>query len=119
MFVVCCKVACFVGHIIILLIPYLILLSLHSRPYTTMKFSAILIASLAASTQAFAPSRPVVSIKTLAAATLEAPTESASSSEDVPPPVVVAESVSTEMAVEKDWPVDQENFVKDSDRIEP
>ena len=83
-----------------------------------MKFSAILIASLAASTQAFAPSRPVVSIKTLAAATLEAPTESAASSEDVPPPVV-AETVSTEMAVEKDWPVDQENFVKDSDRIEP
>ena len=83
-----------------------------------MKFSAILIASLAASTQAFAPSRPVVSIKTLAAATLEAPTESAAASEDVPPPVV-AETVSTEMAVEKDWPVDQENFVKDSDRIEP
>jgi hypothetical protein len=84
-----------------------------------MKFSAILLATLAASTtQAFAPSRPVVSIKTLAAATLEAPTESAASSEDVPPPVV-AETVSAEMAVEKDWPVDQENFVKDSDRIEP
>jgi len=79
-----------------------------------MKFSAILIASIAASTQAFAPSRPVVGVKSLSAATLEAPAE------EVKAEAAEAEApAAAEMGVEKDWPVDQENFVKDSDRILP
>lgn len=49
------------------------------------------------------------------AATLEAPAEAAAA--DVPPPATKA--AVAEMGVEKDWPVDQENFVKDSDRILP
>ncbi len=78
-----------------------------------MKFSAVLVASLAASTQAFAPSRPSV-VKPLSAATLEAPETT-----DAPPAPTASEPVAAEMAVEKDWPVDQETFVKDSDRIMP
>jgi hypothetical protein len=76
-----------------------------------MKFSAVLVASLAATTQAFAPARSSVS-KPLSAATLEAPAK-----EDAAP--VAVEEVTSDMGVEKDWPVDGENFVKDSDRIMP
>lgn len=84
-----------------------------------MKFSALLLTALATSTSAFAPSRPAAVSKTLSAATLEAPTRpSADEADDVPPPL--SEPVVTDMGVEKDWPVaDGENFVKDSDRIEP
>jgi len=80
-----------------------------------MKFSAILIASLAASTQAFAPSRPVAA-KPLAAATLEAPAAEEEAKAEAEAPVTAAEPVATDMAVEKDWPVD---IVKDSDRVMP
>ena len=81
-----------------------------------MKFSAILIASLSASTSAFAPpSRITNNINVLSAATLEAP--SAEETSTPPQPKVEAvEAVSTDMAVEKDWPVD---IVKDSDRVMP
>ena len=81
-----------------------------------MKFSAILIASLSASTSAFAPpSRTNINVAILSAATLEAPEET--STPPSPPKVEAAvEAVSTDMAVEKDWPVD---IVKDSDRIMP
>ena len=79
-----------------------------------MKFSAVLVASLAATTQAFAPARSSVS-KPLSAATLEAPATEAK--EDAAP--VAVEEVTSDMGVEKDWPVDGENFVKDSDRIMP
>lgn len=83
-----------------------------------MKFTAVLLAPLATSTSAFAPSRPAAVSKTLSAATLEAPTRpSADEADDVPP---VGEPVVADMGVEKDWPVaGGENFVKDSDRIEP
>ena len=82
-----------------------------------MKFSAVLVATLAASAQAFAPSRPSA-VKPLSAATLEAPsTEEAAA--DSPPTPTAAEPVAAEMAVEKDCPVDQETFVKDSDRVMP
>lgn len=77
-----------------------------------MKFSAMLVASMAASAQAFAPARPGA-MKPLAAATLEAPAaEEAAPAE----PAAAAEPVAADMAVEKDWPVD---IVKDSDRIMP
>ena len=81
-----------------------------------MKFSAILIASLSASTSAFAPpSTRTNNINVLSAATLEAP--SAEETSSTPPKVEAAvEAVSTDMAVEKDWPVD---IVKDSDRVMP
>lgn len=81
-----------------------------------MKFSAILIASLSASTSAFAPpSRTNINVAILSAATLEAPEETRTPPS--PPKVEAAvEAVSTDMAVEKDWPVD---IVKDSDRIMP
>ena len=83
-----------------------------------MKFSAILIASLSASTSAFAPpSTRTNNVNILSAATLEAP--SAEETSSTPPPKVEAsavEAVSTDMAVEKDWPVD---IVKDSDRVMP
>lgn len=75
-----------------------------------MKYSAALLATLAASAQAFAPSRPMAA-KPLAAATLEAPAEAAA--EEAP-----AAPVEADMAVEKDFPIG-ENFVKDSDRIMP
>jgi len=80
-----------------------------------MKFSAILLAALATSnTSAFAPSRPIVSSKILSAATLEAPESTADATPAVKEPVVA------DMAVEKDWPVDQSaNFVKDSERVQP
>ena len=80
-----------------------------------MKFSAILIASLSASTSAFAPpSTRTNNINVLSAATLEAPSAEETST---PPKVEAAvEAVSTDMAVEKDWPVD---IVKDSDRVMP
>ena len=85
-----------------------------------MKFSAILIASLSASTSAFAPpSRITNNINVLSAATLEAPSAEETSSTPQPPKVeatAVEEAVSTDMAVEKDWPVD---IVKDSDRVMP
>ena len=74
-----------------------------------MKFSALLIASIAASTQAFAPASTNAGKTVLSAATLEVPTEAPKSE------VAVAAS---DMGVEKDWPV-EENFVKDSDRILP
>lgn len=78
-----------------------------------MKFSAILVASIAASTQAFAPARPVA-MKPLAAATLEAP--AAEEAAPAEPAAAAAAPVAAEMAVEKDWPVD---IVKDSDRVMP
>ena len=85
-----------------------------------MKFSAILIASLSASTSAFAPpsSRTTNNINVLTAATLEAPSAEETSSTPPTPKVeaAVEETVSTDMAVEKDWPVD---IVKDSDRVMP
>ena len=82
-----------------------------------MKFSAILIASLSASTSAFAPpSRITNNINVLSAATLEAPSAEETSSTPQPPKVEAVEAVSTDMAVEKDWPVD---IVKDSDRVMP
>jgi len=74
-----------------------------------MKFSAILIATIATSASAFAPARPTVGIKTLSAATLaDAPT-------DAP---AMKEPETADMAVEKNWPVES-NFVKDSDRVLP
>jgi hypothetical protein len=80
-----------------------------------MKFCAFLVAALANSnTSAFAPSRPSSASRTLSAATLEAPSESDAKPAEVKEPVVAAD-----MGVEKDWPVLQENFVKDSDRVEP
>mmetsp|Transcript_20785 Transcript_20785/g.33776 ORF Transcript_20785/g.33776 Transcript_20785/m.33776 type:complete len:370 (+) Transcript_20785:73-1182(+) len=79
-----------------------------------MKFSAILLATLATSTSAFAPSRPIVSSKILSAATLEAPESTADATPAVKEPVVA------DMAVEKDWPVDlSANFVKESERVQP
>jgi len=79
-----------------------------------MKFSAILIASLSASTSAFAPpSTRTNNVNILSAATLEAPSAEETST---PPKVEAVEAVSTDMAVEKDWPVD---IVKDSDRVMP
>lgn len=83
-----------------------------------MKFSAILIASLSASTSAFAPpSTRTNNINVLSAATLEAPSAEETSSTPPQPKVEAAvEAVSTDMAVEKDWPVD---IVKDSDRVMP
>lgn len=84
-----------------------------------MKFSALLLTALATSTSAFAPSRPAAVSKTLSAATLEAPTRpSADEADDPSPPM--REPVVVDMGVEKDWPVaGGENFVKDSDRLEP
>jgi len=80
-----------------------------------MKFCAFLVAALANSnTSAFAPARPSSASRTLSAATLEAPSESDAKPAEVKEPVVAAD-----MGVEKDWPVLQENFVKDSDRVEP
>lgn len=78
-----------------------------------MKFSAVLIATLAAAAEAFAPASSGVRSAPLSAATLEAPAETPAVAE---PPAAAA---SAEMAVEKDWPVDDANFVKDSDRILP
>lgn len=75
-----------------------------------MKFSAVLVASLAASAQAFAPSGRSAAVQSLSAATLEAPAAEAP---------VADEPVEADMAVEKDWPVDEANFVKDSDRVLP
>ena len=74
-----------------------------------MKFSAILIATLATSTSAFAPSRPSINGAALSAATLEAP--SAEAAVETPAPA------ETTMAVEKDWAVNE--FVKDSERVQP
>eukprot|EP00571_Detonula_confervacea_P015586 CAMPEP_0172308314 /NCGR_PEP_ID=MMETSP1058-20130122/8943_1 /TAXON_ID=83371 /ORGANISM="Detonula confervacea, Strain CCMP 353" /LENGTH=368 /DNA_ID=CAMNT_0013020699 /DNA_START=72 /DNA_END=1178 /DNA_ORIENTATION=- len=78
-----------------------------------MKFStALLVATLTASAQAFAPQSRSVVKPALSAATLEAP-KAEEATEAAP-----AADVSSDMAVEKDWPV-EENFVKDSDRILP
>jgi len=79
-----------------------------------MTRSAILVAALAASASAFAPSRPAGNTGgILAAATLDrAPAEEAV---PAPPPIPVVAG----MEGEKDWPVDKENFVKDSERIQP
>lgn len=73
-----------------------------------------LLVTLAASASAFSPSRPVAAPQTLAAATLDAaPAETAAAAPAAPPPVL------GDMGVEKDWPVDQDNFVKDSERVPP
>ena len=74
----------------------------------TMKFSAVLIASLAAGATAFAPSSRAPASTSFSAATLEAPAVEAAEAVAAP-----AEEVE-----EKDFPV-AENFVKDSDRVIP
>lgn len=73
-----------------------------------MKFSAVLIASLAAGATAFAPSSRAPASTSFSAATLEAPAVEAAEAVAAP-----AEEVE-----EKDFPV-AENFVKDSDRVIP
>ena len=80
-----------------------------------MKFSTVFIAAVTASSaQAFAPSRPNT-VKSLSAATLEAPP-----AEEKAPATVAADVPSTAQSdmgvIEKDWPVD---IVKDSDRVMP
>jgi len=84
-----------------------------------MKFSAVLIASVVASSDAFAPVAPANAARpALSAATLDAPAET----NDAPaaPAAAAAGDIATTdgMGVEKDFPV-MENFVKDSDRILP
>jgi len=86
-----------------------------------MKRCAPLVAALAASASAFAPS----SLSTgknaggiLAAATLEqAPKAEEDGAPATPPPIpAVVAGTETE---EKAWPVDKDNFVKESERIQP
>mmetsp|Transcript_21885 Transcript_21885/g.46848 ORF Transcript_21885/g.46848 Transcript_21885/m.46848 type:complete len:374 (+) Transcript_21885:184-1305(+) len=79
-----------------------------------MKFSAVLFAALASSTSAFAPARPSVSRGILSAATLEAP-----AAVEAPAEPASEAPAASDMGVEKDWPVDQANFVKDSERVLP
>ena len=78
-----------------------------------MKFSTVFIAAVTASSaQAFAPSRPNT-VKSLSAATLEAPP----AEEKAPIAADVPSTAPSDMGViEKDWPVD---IVKDSDRVMP
>lgn len=83
-------------------------------------FTAILVSTFASSVGAFAPpSRPSSSTyQVLGAATLDV----APSAETTTPPVVMNGASSTttsEPIIEKAWPVMQENFVKDSDRVLP
>lgn len=74
-----------------------------------MKFSAFIIAAIAGSASAFAPSS-IKSRTVLSAATLEAPAAEVKEA--------VEEPADASMEIEKDFPV-ADNFVKDSDRIMP
>jgi len=80
-----------------------------------MKFSAVLLAAFFANTAAFSPAKTSsINVKSLFAATLEAPEVKAVAPE--PTSDVAVKPAISEMAVEKDWPVD---IVKDSDRVQP
>jgi len=74
-------------------------------------------ATLAASASAFAPRPAAHPAGILSAATLDrAPAEEEVAAVAAPP---APELAVADMAVEKDWPVDQANFVKESERIQP
>jgi len=79
-----------------------------------MKFSSILLATITAQASAFSSPRVPVTSTARRAATLEAPADEKAAS-DVPS--LGTEPITTNMDVEKDWPV--EEFVKDSDRVLP